>query len=161
MYRIEVTKDYLGFDAAHFITFKGKCERLHGHNYQVWVEAEGELTEDGYVFDFTELKRIAAELCDTLDHRVLLATENPQIDVRREDTSIVAAYRSRRYVFPADDVVLLPISNTTAELLASYLAGQFARRLYGVAPNVAALGVWVSESPGQRAYARITMSNQR
>jgi len=157
MYRIEVSKDYLGFDAAHFITFKGKCERLHGHNYQVWIEAEGRLTEDGYVFDFTELKQIAAQLCDALDHRVLLATENPRIEVRREGASIVAAYEQRRYVFPADDVVLLPISNTTAELLAAHLAGQFAQRLRDAAPNLDAIGVWVSEAPGQRAYARIGM----
>lgn len=159
MYRIEVTKDYLGFDAAHFISFKGKCERLHGHNYQVWVEAEGELTDDGYVFDFTELKHIAGELCDALDHRMLLATENPRIEVRREGASILAAYGDRRYRFPADDVVLLPISNTTAELLASYIATQFAQRLGDAAPNVAAIGVWVSEAPGQRAYARVEMGS--
>ena len=158
MYRIEVHKDYLGFAAAHFITFKGKCERLHGHNYQVWIEVEGELTDEGYVFDFTELKQLARELCDALDHRVLLATENPRIEVRREGQAICASYESQHYQFPADDVVLLPLSNTTAELLATYLAGQLARRLRATTGHrLATLGVWVAEGPGQRAFFRETL----
>jgi len=158
MYRIEITKDYLGFAAAHFITFKGKCERLHGHNYQVWVEVEGDLTADGYVFDFVELKRLAAKLCDTLDHRVLLATENPQIRVYRQEQAIHAEYASQHYMFPADDVVLLPISNTTAELLATYLAHAFADHLRGKPDHaLQAVGVWVAEGPGQRAYYRTTL----
>ena len=158
MYRIEVHKDYLGFAAAHFITLKGKCERLHGHSYQVWIEVEGELTDEGYVFDFTELKQLARELCDTLDHRVLLATENPRIEVRREGQAIYATYESQHYQFPVDDVALLPISNTTAELLATYLAGQLTQRLQSVpAQRLSAIGVWVAEGPGQRAFCRIAL----
>jgi 6-pyruvoyltetrahydropterin/6-carboxytetrahydropterin synthase len=159
MYRIEVHKDYLGFAAAHFITFKGKCERLHGHNYQVWIEVEGELTDEGYVFDFTELKQIARELCDALDHRVLLATENPRIEVRRDDQSVYACYESQRYQFPVGDVALLPLSNTTAELLATYLAGQLAERLAAAAAEhrLSSIGVWVAEGPGQRAFFRQTL----
>ena len=39
---VRVTKDFLVFSAAHFITFAGdQCERLHGHNYRVEVQAEG------------------------------------------------------------------------------------------------------------------------
>jgi 6-pyruvoyltetrahydropterin/6-carboxytetrahydropterin synthase len=162
MYRIEITKDYLGFASAHFITFKGRCERLHGHNYQVWVEVEGELTDDGYVFDFVELKQIARRLCDALDHRVLLATENPQIVIEQNSGTITARYNGRRYVFPAADVVLLPISNTTAELLATYLADQFARQLRDRTDHrLSAIGVWVAEGPGQRAYARHTLTTSQ
>ncbi|MDP9313186.1 MAG: 6-carboxytetrahydropterin synthase [Chloroflexota bacterium] len=155
MYRIEVTKEYLGFAAAHFITMKGKCERLHGHNYQTWFEVEGELTDDGYVFDFTELKQIAKALCATLDHRVLLATENPKISIHADNDSVYATYENQRYMFPADDVALLPIRNTTAELLATYLARQLAQHLRGQSShNARAIGVWVAEGPGQRAYCR-------
>jgi 6-pyruvoyltetrahydropterin/6-carboxytetrahydropterin synthase len=158
MYRIEITKDYLGFASAHFITFKGKCERLHGHNYQTWFEVEGDLTPDGYVFDFIELKGIAKRLCDELDHRVLLASENPQIEIRREGDAIYASYESQGYMFPARDVVLLPISNTTAELLATYLAERMAEQLRErPGHRLAAAGVWVSEGPGQRAYYRVAL----
>ena len=155
MYRIEVTKEYLGFAAAHFITMQGKCERLHGHNYQTWFEVEGELTDDGYVFDFTELKQIAKAVCDALDHRVLLAAENPKISIHTDNASVFATYESQRYMFPASDVVLLPICNTTAELLATYLARQLAQHVRAQQGHrVHAIGVWVAEGPGQRAYWR-------
>lgn len=158
MYRLEVTKDYLGFAAAHFITFKGKCERLHGHNYQTWFEIEGELNDDGYVFDFVELKGIAKALCDALDHRVLLATENPKIRIEHAEDGVHVAHEQTRYLFPARDVVLLPITNTTAELLATYLAIQLAQQVRAAGDHaVSAVGVWVSEGPGQRAYFRQTL----
>ena len=72
MYRVVVEKGYLNFSVAHFISFGGKCERLHGHNYAVSVELEGELTEDRYVLDFVVLKKIVREVCDSLDHHFLL-----------------------------------------------------------------------------------------
>ncbi|MBA3521290.1 MAG: 6-carboxytetrahydropterin synthase, partial [Gemmatimonadales bacterium] len=37
-FRVQVSKDYLVFASAHFITFRGhQCESLHGHNYRVGV----------------------------------------------------------------------------------------------------------------------------
>lgn len=62
IYRLQVTKDQLGFAAAHFITMRGKCERLHGHNYRVTVEVEGFLCEDQYVVDFGVLKNTPPKL---------------------------------------------------------------------------------------------------
>ncbi|MCH8850006.1 MAG: 6-carboxytetrahydropterin synthase, partial [Chloroflexi bacterium] len=55
-YRITVERNTLRFAAAHFATFAGQCEPLHGHNYDVSVEVEGELAEDGWVIDFSSLK---------------------------------------------------------------------------------------------------------
>ncbi len=63
-FRVRVTKDYLVFASAHFITFAGhRCEALHGHNYRVGVVLEGALdAESWYVFDFVTLKRIMRRL---------------------------------------------------------------------------------------------------
>ena len=37
-YKVTVTKDYIVFASAHFITFAGhRCEGLHGHNYRATV----------------------------------------------------------------------------------------------------------------------------
>ena len=45
-FRVSVTKDYLVFASAHFITFAGhRCEGLHGHNYRVRVTLEGSSTK--------------------------------------------------------------------------------------------------------------------
>lgn len=121
-FRVRVTKDHLVFCSGHFISYEGdKCERLHGHNYRVAVEVEGELDENFYVFDFIALKHRTKEITDTLDHRMMLATQNPFIRVQEDPRRIHVTYGDREWVFPRDDCVLLPIENTTAELLARYI----------------------------------------
>src|SRR5437773_72605 len=57
-FSVTVTKDYLVFASAHFITFAGhRCEGLHGHNYRVRVTIHGKLDEESwFVFDFVTLK---------------------------------------------------------------------------------------------------------
>jgi 6-pyruvoyl tetrahydropterin synthase/QueD family protein len=124
-FRVQVTKDYLVFAAAHFITFAGhRCESLHGHNYRVSVALEGTLDpESWYVFNFVDLKQVMKRLCDEIDHRVLLPLENPKLQIGEQAESITVAYQGRpRYVFPREDCVLLPIPNTTGN------AGAVSRR---------------------------------
>ena len=48
-YRVRVERNKLRFAAAHFATFGGECEPLHGHNYAVSIEVEGSLTDDAWV----------------------------------------------------------------------------------------------------------------
>jgi 6-pyruvoyltetrahydropterin/6-carboxytetrahydropterin synthase len=121
-YRVRIEKDYLVFSAAHFITFDGVCERLHGHNYRVMAEVSGELDENQYVINFILLRDVLQAIVARLDHHMLLPTQHPTIRVMQEGNEIVAAYQDRRWVFPKDDCVLLPVGNTTAELIARYLA---------------------------------------
>ena len=85
-YRVSVTKDYLVFSSAHFITFAGhRCEGLHGHNYRVAVTIEGGLDPDAwFVFDFVELKRIMRRLCDEIDHLVLLPLASDRVKVSED-----------------------------------------------------------------------------
>ena len=48
-FRVQVSKDYLVFASAHFITFRGhQCETLHGHNYRVGVAVEGAAMGGGF-----------------------------------------------------------------------------------------------------------------
>jgi 6-pyruvoyltetrahydropterin/6-carboxytetrahydropterin synthase len=69
MPQLLVTKSF-EFSASHFLTkYRGKCERLHGHNYKLEVSVIGEMREDDLVFDFVELDRIAkTKIIDVLDH---------------------------------------------------------------------------------------------
>jgi 6-pyruvoyltetrahydropterin/6-carboxytetrahydropterin synthase len=78
-FRVEVSKDYLVFASAHFITFRGhQCESLHGHNYRVGVAVEGTVDPETYfVLDFSVLKQITRQLVDRIDHKVLLPAQNP------------------------------------------------------------------------------------
>jgi 6-pyruvoyltetrahydropterin/6-carboxytetrahydropterin synthase len=159
-YSVRVTKDHLVFCAGHFISYEGdKCERLHGHNYRTTVEIEGGLDENQYVFDFIALKRRTKAITDELDHRMLLATRNPLIQVEAGPHRVQVRYRDREWVFPREDCVLLPIENTTAELLARYIAGRLADDLqheHGYRPAV--LRVEVEESFGQSATCELRPS---
>ncbi|HEV8059323.1 MAG TPA: 6-pyruvoyl tetrahydropterin synthase family protein [Gemmataceae bacterium] len=152
-FRVRVTKDHLVFCSGHFISYEGdKCERLHGHNYRVAVEVEGELDENFYVFDFIALKHRTKEITDTLDHRMMLATLNPLISVREEAKRIQVTYGDREWVFPREDCVLLPIENTTAELLARYIGQRLLealQRQHKFTPQV--LRAEVEENIGQSA----------
>ncbi len=153
-FTVRVAKESLGFCSGHFISYEGdKCERLHGHNYRAAVELEGDLDANHYVFDFIALKRLTREVTDELDHRMLLATRNAHIAVEEGPRSVRVRYRDREWQFPRDDCVLLPVENTTAELLARYLAGRLLDglgRRHGFVPRV--LRVEVEETPGQSAF---------
>ncbi len=156
-YKVRVTKDHLVFCSGHFISYEGdKCERLHGHNYRTTVEVEGELDANRYVFDFIALKHRTKAITDELDHRMMLPTRNPLIRVEEEARSVHVRYRDREWMFPRDDCILLPIENTTAELLASYIAHRLTddlQRLHGYHPAV--LRVEVEESIGQSATCEL------
>ena len=72
-YTVRVSKDYLGFCAAHFIVFGNNlCERLHGHNYQVAAEIEDDLKAAHLVFDFIEFTQILQGIPHSLNHRILI-----------------------------------------------------------------------------------------
>src|SRR5260370_21449365 len=121
-YRVRVTKDQLVFSAAHFITFSGSvCERLHGHNWRVAVEAVGGLDENYYVIDFIALRDAVQKIVSQLDHRMLVPTEHKAINVWSSEREVELTFEDRRWVFPREDCILLPIENTTAELLALWI----------------------------------------
>ena len=164
-FRIEVTKDYLVFAAAHFITFEGaRCEPLHGHNYRVGVVIEGMPDEESwYVFDFVRLKQLMRELCNEIDHKVLLPLQNPRITVATERESVTVALDGRpRYVFPREDCVLLPLPNTTVEMLARHLTQRIRGQLdAGHAGRLTAIQLEVEENFGQSAVYRERLDPQR
>ena len=160
-YRVSVSKDYLVFASAHFITFAGhRCEGLHGHNYRARVTVEGALNEDSwFVFDFVELKRIMRKLCDEIDHLVLLPLESSRIQVVEEgDVVKVGVDGKPRYVFPRRDCALLPIPNTTVEMLAKLLTERLRRELESnSARGMTAIEMEVEENFGQSAVYRLTL----
>jgi len=121
-YSVRIAKDNLVFSASHFITFAGgQCERLHGHNYRVSAEVRGPLDQNHYVVDFLALRDMLRAILAEFDHRVLLPTGHSQIQVTVGDKEVTATFANRRWVFPRDDCALLPIPNTTAELLARHI----------------------------------------
>ena len=160
-FRVSVSKDDLVFSSAHFITFAGhRCEGLHGHNYRARVTIDGDLNPaDRLVFDFIELKRIMRKLCGEIDHLVLLPTESTRIAIVEDaDTVRVDVDGQPRYVFPRRDCALLPVANTTVEMLAELLAHRLRAELDPAgAKRVTAIEVEVEENFGQSATCRMTL----
>lgn len=152
-FSVRLAKEHHVFSAAHFITFNGNiCERLHGHNYRVQVEVFGPLDENQYVIDFIALRDELKTITEALDHHMLLPTGHPLIRVTAGESEVEVVFTpdGRRWVFPRGDCILLPIPNTTAELLADYIG----RRLLAAIEvrtetRPARLRVEVDENHGQ------------
>ena len=157
-FRVQVSKDYLVFASAHFITFRGhQCESLHGHNYRVGVAVEGTVdAECLFVLDFSVLKQITRRLVDEIDHKVLLPTLNPKLGFRDEGDRLAVDYFGEpTYVFPKRDCALLPIQNSTAEMLAQYLGGRVREELMRSGyTHLSLLEFEVEENYGQSATYR-------
>ena len=156
-FSIEVAKDYFNFASAHFLIFaNGQREPLHGHNYQVSVKLAGELDRAGVVLDFITFKPMVKRICDALDHRTLIQTKSPILQVNRRAKEIEVRYRQQKIILPKRDVLLLPLANTSTELLAEHVANQIRR---GVRQNfhsakIRSLEVGVEEARGQRGFYR-------
>jgi len=151
-YRVRIAKDYLVFSAGHFITFNGNvCERLHGHNYRVAAEVSGPLDGNHYVIDFLALRDALRAIIDELDHYMLLPTQHPQISVKANDVEVVATFEERRWVFPRGDCILLPVPNTTSELLAQYIGQRLLGDLTARGARPTALRIELDECFGNMA----------
>jgi 6-pyruvoyltetrahydropterin/6-carboxytetrahydropterin synthase len=130
------------FSSAHFVSGIKKCERLHGHNYTVEVFITGPLDVHDMVLDFREVKDHVIKICKYLDHKLLLPAESSKIKVRDLDDTVEIRVDEKRYILPKEDCLILPISATTVEKLAEYIAGRLE------VPETHSLRVCVSESPG-------------
>lgn len=150
-YYVRLEKECHVFSAAHFITFDGNvCEQLHGHNYRVWVEVEGALDENQYVIDFIALRDALKSITDQFDHHILLPTTHPLINVTAGERDVEVRFEDRRWVFPREGCLLLPVSNTTAELIARHIGLQLLDDLQqrvGCRPRAVRVGV--DENNGQ------------
>ena len=156
-FSIEVAKDYFNFASAHFLIFaNGKRERLHGHNYQVSVAMEGELDRAGVVLDFVSFKPLVKRVCDDLDHRTLIQTASPMLKIGRRDKAVEILYKKQKLLLPRNDVMLLPLTNTSTELLAEYIAQHIRRKVRQQFPltTIRSIKVAVEEARGQRGIFR-------
>jgi len=157
-FEIRLRKAVHVFSAGHFITLTDEiCERVHGHNWLVGVDIEGRPDAHGMVVDFILVRDALTAIIGRLDHRMLLPADNPGLRVTTETgpTGVLettARFRERRWVFPADECVLLPAANTTAEWIARWIGGELLAEFASRGrPLVGTLRVEVDECLGQSA----------
>ena len=117
---------------------------------------EGELDRAGVVLDFITFKPLVKRICDGLDHRTLIQTESPAIKVRSRAQEVEVRYGKQKIILPKQDVILLPLANTSTELLAEHIADQIRRDVRRKFPRtkIRFMEVGVEEARGQRGFYR-------
>lgn len=151
MRSVKIRGEEFKFCCAHFVSYKGFRERLHGHNYTVEVELSGPMSPvDGYVIDFGVVKKNLREICKQLNERVIIPVNSETLDVKIvtkvlkncEGTSKFTTCATQEiensqnsyeqveiivsgnafFSIPKSDCALLPIKFSTAEELSTYIS---------------------------------------
>ncbi len=89
-YTLKIVTD---FASAHTLRdYPGACQRMHGHNWKVEVEARAsQLDKLGMGIDFKEIKQATRTVADRLDHRYLNDLE-PFIEINPTAENIAAYF---------------------------------------------------------------------
>ena len=117
MYQISVEQH---FDAAHFLRgYKGKCEALHGHRFQVVARVRAsELDDIGIAYDFAELKQHLNDILSKFDHTCI------------------------------NDVPPFDKINASSENIAATIYGELQRKLSAAPLSLSCVEVWESPQTG-------------
>jgi len=120
-FKVKINANQIKFSACHFLKEPLKCSRLHGHNYYVSVEVGSKLDDNYFVVDFIELTKTVKAIVKPLDHSILIPKSSDYLTINENQNSVEILTSNKRYVFPRSEVVFLPLSSTTSELLAKYI----------------------------------------
>jgi 6-pyruvoyltetrahydropterin/6-carboxytetrahydropterin synthase len=113
------------------------------------------------VIDFIAFRDSLAEVVKQLDHHMLVALHHPMIHVELQDQEVVLRFRQKRWVFPKEDCMLMPIVNTTAEEIAGWIAAQIRAKLYPkIGDRLKWIEIGVDENNGQWGYCRLPWNSQ-
>lgn len=151
---IEISKDYLHFNAAHFTIFSASDrEDLHGHTFYVTATVDSTVAEDGLAFDYNLFKSKLKTLCDQLDEKVLLPERSPHLRLSEAPPYLIAEFADERIPFLPRDVLTLPVRNITVEELAPWFLGRLREDPAISGLDLGRILVRVSSGPGQWAGA--------
>lgn len=152
------------FSAAHFTIFsETKRERLHGHNYSVAATLHiKQIKAHGITFDYTIFKRKLKQVCQQLDSYCLLPEKSPYLHIIDHDPHYKVEFNQETMFFLKKDTLLLPITNTTLEILSQWFLNQLANDLDFIQQHdITALSIQVFNTPNQSATSctEITSTN--
>ena len=142
----------LNFSACHFLTEHEKCSRMHGHNYGVHMTLEGDIAENGMVFDFVKAKKAVKDVMEELDHKVMLPGNSKSVDLEIGDKNIIARHGDKEYSLPLEDIVILDLPAISAEHLAEFFLARVLATVNFPA-NVHSIEIQIDEGIGQGARA--------
>jgi 6-pyruvoyltetrahydropterin/6-carboxytetrahydropterin synthase len=158
---IEISKDYLHFNAAHFTIFSAtEREDLHGHTFYVRATVDSTIGEDGLAFDYNLFKSRLKALCDGIDEKVLLPERSPYLHLSHDRGYVVAEFAGERMPFLPRDVLTLPVRNITVEELAPWFLAGLREDAAIVALPLTRIAIGVSSGPGQWAQAEWSVATR-
>lgn len=148
---IELSKEDLKFSAAHFSIFSADHrERLHGHNFNVFVAVTAPVGPSGMCFSYQEIKDPIRALCAELDEHTLIPRDSPHLHVEEDGPYYSVKFNEEVMLLLKTDTLLLPIRNTTVEEYARYLLSRLLEDpLFRETHDVREIVVKVSSGPGQ------------
>ena len=149
--RIDGWRANIRFSSAHVIPEYEKCGRLHGHTYAIHASLYGPRDKKGIIVDFTIIKHHLKEIADYLDHRILIPGESPSITIKDVNNQITLNSLGKTYVFPKQDCIILPLSSTSAENLASYILETILEKMEHQ-NQLSKIEIGVDEGYGQGAF---------
>ena len=152
MCTLKICKDRHKFSSSHFTIFsKDSAEALHGHNYYVSLEIEGEtLNDQELLIDVVDLKNSLSKILKNWDEKILLPLHSKHLKIKEkgpnEEHSTEVLFSNRRYIFPSSEVECLNLKNVTMEALAFLISEELQHELKSFSYRVV-----VKESQGQEA----------
>ena len=150
---LEIDGEHSGirFSACHFIPRHEKCSRLHGHTYILRLRIEGDIGKDGMVMDFVILKKELRKFVEEVDHKTLLPGRSDEVILTVGETSVDVVCDSKKYMFPAEDVVILEVPTTTAEEMTKMMVERMVSEIE-FPSNVRSVSIGLDEERGQTAW---------
>jgi len=159
MHRLHVVTDPDRLYFAHMTVYpNGRKERLHGHNFRVFLDLD--LIDGSFarMVDLDIARDALDAICTAWKERLLLPAGNRFLEVVRDDAELEFRLCGARYVVPRDEVVLLPIENASVEGLAEHIAHLLREHLAPLGA-LRAYEVRLEELPGIGASFRLELEH--
>ena len=155
---LELDAEEMNFAAAHFTLFSATTrERLHGHNYRLFVAITTVIQDNGLAFDYAIYKEKLINLCQALNSYLLLPQFSPHLKIEENDANYQVTFNGEEMTFLKCDTVILPIRNVTIEELAHYFAAEIIKDEDCKRYEITKIVTRISNGPGQSAEATLVL----
>jgi len=147
---LTVTKQLRTETGHRLNNYDGRCSHLHGHSYLWEVTATApELTDNGMILDFKDLKVAMNVVLDPLDHALVLAGTDPLVEMHSSQDELNNTFRATNGKPPR---LFIWHENPTAESFAQWALLQIQSYLADTNITITKVKVWETAT----SYAEVT-----
>ncbi len=146
------------FSSCHMVPGHTKCGRFHGHVYSVRIRIHGDTQDNGMIVDFHYVKDSIKKAVNKLDHRVIVPlpeTTNRMV-VEDDGKSVYVKFDEKKYMFPKEDCVMIPVNVPTAEEICKVFIKWIADDLRQFS-NIEIIELSIDEGRGQGVWSSLKL----